>query len=326
MKIRSFDGLTLAILIILLALLISTLLITDPVNASSNTAPGDLARGAGLYDNWFALLGVVPPAGNMPIWGRQTTNTRSGPDTWRCATCHGWDYQGAEGVNKSGSNYTGFPGVMKAGQEKSAEEIIAILSGETDPAHDFSPYLDEQAMNDLALFLQKGLIDDNAMIDRVSFHVIDGDILRGDQLYQAGCASCHGREGMEITFRFEGQNAGLGDLAALDPWRFLHKSRFGTPGADMPVGYNLGWTAQEGRDTLLYAQSMPVRISLRKEEAVMQENRVGAKQLGGPANNAFAGVLTALSAMTVGLGFNVLVGAALVGLLLLIVWVLRGRK
>ena len=45
---------------------------------------GDPTRGAMLYDNWFALLGVDAPPGDMPLWSSQSANTRSGPDTWRC--------------------------------------------------------------------------------------------------------------------------------------------------------------------------------------------------------------------------------------------------
>jgi hypothetical protein len=49
----------------------------------------DLVTGAQLYDNWFATLGVDPPPGNMLLWSRQSTDTRSGGDTWRCSECHG---------------------------------------------------------------------------------------------------------------------------------------------------------------------------------------------------------------------------------------------
>jgi mono/diheme cytochrome c family protein len=312
--------------ITLLIGLLALLLLINPRTVYSQTTPSDLARGAGLYDNWYAMLGVNPPQGNMPIWDRQNTNTRSGADTWRCVTCHGWDYQGNDGAYKTGSNYTGFPGVFNAGRDKSSDEIIAILSGKDDPAHDFSAYLDDQSMRDVALFLNKGLIDDSVMIDPVSYRVSGGDISRGNHLYEDGCASCHGADGTKIIFRYEGLNATLGDLAAQDPWRFLHKSRFGTPGTAMPVGYNLGWTPQEGRDALLFAQTMPRNIALPQQTAVMQQDRVAPAKLGGPANNFFSGLLTAISAMAVGLGFNVIIGASLVGILLILVWILRGKK
>jgi len=38
-----------------------------------------------------------------PLWATQSSNTRSGKDTWRCKECHGWDYMGVDGAYGSGS-------------------------------------------------------------------------------------------------------------------------------------------------------------------------------------------------------------------------------
>src|SRR5512140_1344768 len=108
-----------------------------------HAASDDITIGAQLYDKWYAVLNANPPEGNMPIWERQTTNTRSGPDTWRCSECHGWDYKGSEGVYGSGSHYTSFPNVMKLAAALPAEEIVAHLKGSKDPSHDFSKYMDD---------------------------------------------------------------------------------------------------------------------------------------------------------------------------------------
>ncbi len=93
---------------------------------------------------------------------------------------------------------------------------------------------------------------------RSALEVIGGDMAVGKQLYDGVCAACHGKDGTTIKFRFEGLDATLGTLAALDPWRFLHKTRYGTPGTSMGkvVGVDQQWTAQQGRDVLLYAQSL----------------------------------------------------------------------
>ena len=74
------------------------------VKAIDQPLSQDIIQGARLYDNWYAALNVLPPAGNMPIWARQTTNSRSGGDTWRCVECHGWDYRGSFGAYGSGSH------------------------------------------------------------------------------------------------------------------------------------------------------------------------------------------------------------------------------
>ena len=287
---------------------------------------GNVARGAALYDNWPALLGKQAPAGDMPIWARQSTNTRSGPDTWRCVTCHGWDYQGKDGAYGSGSNYTGFVGVYGAGKTLDAKGIADQLGGKRDPQHDFSAYLSSEDVHDLTDFLQTALVDDAQYIDSVSLQVKGGDRAHGQQLYDGVCAECHGVDGAKIRFRFEGTDASLGALAIRDPWRFLHKTRFGTPGTPMAIGYDLNWTAQDGRDVLLYAQGLPSDLKPAPGGPVMEDRPVLPGKTGGPAQNTFTGILTAIGAMIAGLGLNVLIGGALVGILLLMVWAVRSRN
>lgn len=307
----------------LVGLLASTI---SPVIASQPNQQGSIPRGGALFDKWYAVVGQEPPAGNMPIWARQTTNTRSGPDTWRCVTCHGWDYQGKDGAYRSGANFSGFPGVYAAAQQKSTAELVSALKGENDPEHDFSAYLDDTSLNDVATFLKEAAIDDTEFIDPVTLKVKGGDAAHGKQFYDESCASCHGADGKTITFRFEGVNAYLGTLGVLDPWRFLHKTRFGTPGTPMTIGYELGWTPQDGRDVLLYAQSLPSGQAPAPGPVMEDTRATPAPNLGGPAGNFFTGILTAIGAMIAGLGINVLAFAGLAGVIALIVWLLRTRK
>lgn len=280
-------------------------------------------RGAMLYDNWFATLNVTAPAGDMPLWATQSANTRSGEDTWRCVSCHGWDYQGKDGAYGSGSNFTGFPGVARA-REMTVEEISAALTGETNPQHDFSSYFNEADLTDLAEFLQ---IAQSDYINPATFKVEGGDIAAGKKLYDEQCSSCHGADGALIKFRFEGRDAALGTLAVLDPWRFLHKTQYGTPGTEMVIGADLGWSLENGRDVLLYAQSLPSGL---EAESVQPPLAAGdgeeAEAMGGPASNVFTGIATAFGAMFTGLGFAILLGAFLVGVIFLVVWLVRDRK
>jgi thiosulfate dehydrogenase len=287
---------------------------------------GDSTRGAMLFDNWFAVLGVDAPDGDMPLWTSQSANTRSGPDTWRCVTCHGWDYQGKDGAYRSGSNFTGFPGVLGAAELGEAE-ITAALQGQANPQHDFSAFLDETDLADLATFMKTGLVDDSQYIDSRTYKVIGGDLAAGRQLYDAQCAECHGADGTKLKFRFEGLDATLGTLASIDPWRFLHKTRFGTPGTDMVIGATLGWTAEEGRNVLLYAQSLPSGLEAQDIQPPMagREGESGEVD-GGPASGPLTGIATAFGAMATSLGFAVLLGAFLIGVIFLVVWLIRDRK
>lgn len=287
----------------------------------------DVTRGALLYDNWYAALGVQPPQGNMPVWERQTTNTRSGAETWRCVSCHGWDYQGKDGAYREGSDrYTGFPGVYPVVTQRTEEEIVAVLSGKVDSQHDFSPYIPEADLKALAHFLKTSLVNDNEYIDSKTFKVLGGDAANGKALYEAQCARCHGADGATLRFRFEGRDATLGTLALLDPWRFLHKTRFGTPGTEMVIGYDLGWTAQQGRDVLLYAQSLPSGLEPQQSPSLGETVPSQVEQPGGPARNVFTGVLTAFGALFTGLGFALILGVFLIGVLFVIVWMIRGKK
>jgi thiosulfate dehydrogenase len=311
-------------LIVLLAV-VALLAVAWQAAAAQGADPG-VVRGAMLYDNWYAVLGAAPPAGNMPIWSRQTINTRSGADTWRCVTCHGWDYQGKDGAYRTGSNATGFPGVYAAAQQLSEAEIAAQIKGQKDPEHDFSTYMDDAAINDLAKFIKSALIDDGEYIDPQALAVIGGDAGQGKKLYADRCASCHGADGATLKFRFEGRDATLGTIAVIDPWRFLHKTRFGTPGTEMVIGATLGWTEQEGRDVLLYAQSLPSGL----QPADQGQSRSGSDELpqspAGQSGNFFVGLLTAFGAIVTSLGFALILGAFLVGVIFLIVWSLRERR
>lgn len=313
-------------------LVVTVLIFTAASFFNSNVSARDnpqsknpVVLGAQLYDDWSKIVpGASVPVGNSLIWSRQTNNTRSGADTWRCVTCHGWDYQGKDGAFKSGSNATGFPGIL-AGSELSQSELVAIFSGGNDLQHDFSVFLGDEDLNNLAAFIQEGLINDNQFIDIITRKVISGNLANGKNKFESTCASCHGNDGKKLTFRYEGSDIALGTLAVQDPWRFLHRTRFGTARApDMPVGTDLGWTAQDGRDVVYYVQSsLPTGFEV--DNSAPQEIQPVENQ-GGPANNIFSGIITAFGAMATSLGFAILVGAALIGIILLLVWLLRSRK
>lgn len=299
-------------------------LAAQPVSADVPRQEEEIPRGGALYDNWIAATGQQAPEGNMPLWETQTNNTRSGPDTWRCVTCHGWDYQGKDGAYRAGGNFTGFPGVYQA-RDQGVESVSAAITGQVNPQHDFSSYLDEAAVAALATFITEATIDDNDFIDMVTLKVKEGDANHGKTLYDESCASCHGSDGQQLVFRFEGTHAYLGTLAVRDPWRLLHKTRFGTPGTPMPIGYELGWTPQDGRDVLLYAQGLPSGEAPAPAPSINDARSTQQPRVGGPASNIITGILTALGAMAAGLGFNIIVAAVLVGAILLVAWILRGR-
>ncbi len=209
-----------------------------------------LATGGQLYDKWWKVAdGATEPTTDQALMSTQTTNTRTGADSWRCKECHGWDYQGVDGAYGSGSHMSGFTGVYDA-VSLGVEEVKSILSGGSNADHDFSGVIDDDSLTTLAEFISNGgVIDISVHIDLETKEVIDGDSANGKILYEATCVVCHGSDGAAI-------GAALGELANGNPWETLHKIRFGQPASAMPSAVDSGWTLKEALDVLAYAQTL----------------------------------------------------------------------
>ncbi|MBI2858333.1 MAG: c-type cytochrome [Chloroflexi bacterium] len=232
--------------------------VTEVLRGPSAT-PAGIARGGRLYDNWISETKATAPAANQPLWATQSTNVRTGTDTWRCKECHGWDYKGKGGTYGKGSHLTGFVGVYSAGVSRSQEQLAEILKGSTDYRHDFSKLLDGQSQSELVAFLGQGLINETAYIDYATKKPIGGNAARGSQLYGNACAACHGPDGKQLNFGSEAAPEYLGTLALDNPWEVLHKVRFGQPGTSMPSGVVAGWTLQDAIDVVTHAQTLPAK-------------------------------------------------------------------
>ena len=215
---------------------------------------GDVVTGGLLYDKWWSVLELDEPAGDNPVWARQTTNERSGADTWRCKECHGWDYKGSEGAYGSGSHFTGFTGVFNA-QSKSVEDLVAQLSGQTNPDHDFS-VMGEEAMAALVAFITEGLDDYTPLID-ADKNAVGGDSADGETQYASTCAACHGTDGTTLNFGSDDEPEYVGTIAVDNPWEFFHKIRAGQPGTQMPSAIANGWSLEDVLNLLSFAQTLP---------------------------------------------------------------------
>ena len=132
-------------------------------------------------------------------------------------------------------------------------------------------------------------------------------------------------DGKKIVFHTEGINEFLGSVANRDPYRFLHRTRFGTAGTDMPVGISLGWTPEDGRDILAYSQTLPTGGELTSEPT-QNPLSTPAPLMGGPATSIWKGILTGLT-MFLGMGIYAALfisGFIIVGVI--VVTILRGRS
>jgi len=227
------------------------------VLAYAQTLPQDAAldQGGKLYDAWWEVLDLEPPEGDQPLWASQTTNTRSGVDTWRCKECHGWDYQGAEGAYGSGSHFTGFRGVLGAA-ELTAEEVAAWLDGSANPDHDFSA-MGESAMSELVEFLREETYELSSYVN-ADMSVV-GDPAAGKPMWDGTCSACHGIDGRRMNFGHAEEPEYVGTIARDNPWEFMHKAAFGQPGVPMPSGLALGWSLSDIADLLAFAQTLPAQ-------------------------------------------------------------------
>jgi len=142
------------------------------------------------------------------------------------------------------------------------------------------------------------------------------------------CAHCHGVDGTAIQFRFEGLGTTLGTLAVLDPWRFLHRSRFGTPGTAMSqvVGVDQQWTPQQARDVLLYTQSLPTGLS--KPTPAVSASGGGATPgaASGSGQDWLSGLINAVNSIANSPVFVYFGAAALIGFVFLVIWTVLGNR
>lgn len=230
-----------------------------------------LKRGALLYQFWDQVLRVDLVGNINPLWQQQEFSDQPGPFTWRCVSCHGWDYLGADGEFGPGAEtYTGFPGLLGV-SEMSAEELAAWLDGSENPAHDFSDFLTVAAQNDLIYFLQEGLVDFSRYAEIESFEEM-GSSLNGEELYKAACRECHGADGARVNFGTADNLSFLGNLAENSPWHMVHVIRFGHFQFDsIKTSEELGWSRQDLFDVVVYLQQLPKGQQLAEEIQILSD-------------------------------------------------------
>ncbi len=217
-----------------------------------------ISRGGQLYDNWWrTTVDTDKPDKDHPLWKKQATNKRSGYATYRCKECHGWDYQGKDGAYGKGSHYTGFEGVYEAAEKISVGELEAVLKGSTNKEHDFSKYISDDDIADIALFMKKGLVDTNKFVISDGTPV-GGNLNTGNNIFMNTCMHmCHGGTGTMINFGDSEKPEFVGTVANKNPWEFIHKVRSGQPGTRMPSAIINKWSEKDIRDLLVFAHTLP---------------------------------------------------------------------
>ncbi|MBF0246554.1 MAG: c-type cytochrome [Alphaproteobacteria bacterium] len=209
-----------------------------------------IAAGGRLYDNWMRELADRKP-GEMHVLYPPEGDKAGVPDeTWRCVTCHGWDYKGVDGAFESGPDYTGIKGITRVRGMK-PDDITPLF---TDEKHDFGNRLDKQSIADLSNFLAYGMTPVDMFIDPVTRRVKIEPVSASPH-FSTICVNCHGADG-----RMMATIPPLGDVARADPWQSMHKMLNGHPGDAMPALRAFDMITTLG--TLSFIQSLPSRDQL----------------------------------------------------------------
>ena len=242
------------LLCLTMALAATLFMFSDSAIAEDAITRDDLTIviGGRLYDNWFAQLMLAPPETPHPSY--PADGPASAADTWRCVTCHGWAYGGSDGAasphRPTAPLFRGISG--SAGAD--ASRIRNILG---DGTHRYTEdMLPPLALDALAKFVSAGQINVDVVIDSVNAKAM-GVAKHGKRAFKRVCAMCHGVGGDALALESGGVRKTIGTLARFDPWRLLHKIRFGHPGAYMSGFAN--YSIEQLADILAYTQGLSLK-------------------------------------------------------------------
>ncbi len=214
--------------------LLALIIFCDPALAADDAA---IARGGRLYDNWIAELKDRPPLTRHPKYKAANGLMRITETSWRCVSCHGWDYKG---LKSQGT------GPLANTSVKDPAALHAILRNQD---HQYDSQLSDRDLADLTTFINRGLIKMSDHIDPETRRIL-GNANSEAVLFATICANCHGADGHRIT-----SIAPLGTLVRQNPQEALHKILNGHPAEKMPP--LRFFNTSRIRDLLAYTQTLP---------------------------------------------------------------------
>ncbi len=209
-----------------------------------------IASGGRIYDKWWNALDRDEPEETNPAY--PASGQKSGSTTWRCKECHGWDYDGKDGVYSGGSHFTGIPGI--GGSEgKSVDAIMVTLRNQNHPYT--QEMITDEEMARVALFVSRGQVDMTPFIDIENRKMVGGDPDRGRGIFQTTCAACHGFDGRMLDWGDGDEHNFVGTEAADVPDEVMHKILNAHPGVQM---INLrAFPLEYAIDVMAYAATLP---------------------------------------------------------------------
>jgi len=243
----------------------------NPTFDTVKFAAADFALGGQLYDSWFATQSITAPSTVNSIWNLLGQTTTAVEDTWRCSSCHGWDYLGINGVfgDLNNSFNTGINGVVPGIIQISEQEVWTFIrdgsvtdSNNVSANHDFINQLTEDdiyALTKFIMIIREENINQSSPLSVVNNSaIVSGDQSLGAKLYNSSvtdsCISCHGISGNDVT------DVNIRQAVSNDPAKALHKIRFGMtdvanpmPGVLTTLGGDSLISLQQAGDITTYA-------------------------------------------------------------------------
>lgn len=202
-------------------------------------------RGARIYDDFFIELDAAPPGPN-PLVALGTGATLADADSWRCSQCHGFDYEG--GVLTFNNGATNNLLELRDVRNRDEEFVFNLLLTGFDAwdgagvvnVHNYSGLLSEQAIVDVSDFVVNEIFDTHEFVRAPSSGAL-GDMDEGMAIYNSmqtgivpplvrvdgsnfNCVDCHGADARSGTAAID-----IVAVAWEDPFRFLHRTLFGSP-------------------------------------------------------------------------------------------------
>ncbi|MGI9480853.1 MAG: c-type cytochrome [Hyphomicrobiales bacterium] len=185
-----------------------------------------LAIGGKLYDNIWTMTAINPPEKPNPAFPADIDVSAS--ETWRCVSCHGWDYKGKDGERSKMGMPDAFANLKHI--EGTELETVTKRIREAHPEYP-NELFDDAILEVLALFVSIGQYNRDAFL--TSDGIALGKVENGRAIFEGACMNCHQYDGKATLIGELGDKSSLGWISRNRPEQALHKVMNGVPGTDM---------------------------------------------------------------------------------------------
>jgi len=197
-------------------------------------------RGGRVYDDFLIELDLASPGPN-PLAAAAEGGVAA--DEWRCSGCHGFDYEGTTTFNGGAEINLQDLLPVRARDEEFVMNMLntGFMLSDGTIGHNYNGILTPQAMVDVADFVINEIYDVHEVLSAATNQAL-GDPAEGGAMFNDNlaalptgvpafvradgtafnCAQCH--DGTITT-----DVAALKVLANAEPFKFMHRSNFGSP-------------------------------------------------------------------------------------------------